>query len=84
MKPYQPATGYFWNPPGQKIGLNADLERHRKQEAELQARIDQAEKDLLADPKDKMAQAALRVYRHSLALLQQSKAEVVNKIGRNK
>jgi BMFP domain-containing protein YqiC len=66
---------YFWN----KVkGLNADVERHRAKEAELDARIAELE----ARPNDPMAVASLRTYRRFRAQLLQSKAEVVDKIGK--
>lgn len=69
-------TRFFW---GDAKGLKADVERHRAKEAELIARIHELEsKD------DPMSIAALRVYRRFLAQLQQSKADVVSKIGKRK
>jgi hypothetical protein len=67
---------FFW---GETKGLKADVERHRAKEAELDARIaDLESKD------DPMSIAALRVYRRFRAQLLQSKADVVNKIGKKK
>jgi phytoene/squalene synthetase len=67
---------FFW---GDAKGLKADVERHRAHEAKLDARIAELEgKD------DPMSIAALRVYRRFRAQLLQSKAEVVNKIGKRK
>ncbi len=67
---------FFW---GDAKGVKADVERHRAKEAELDARIAELEgKD------DPMSVAALRVYRRFRAQLLQSKAEVVNKIGKRK
>jgi hypothetical protein len=68
---------YFWQ---DAKGLKADVERHRAKEAELDARIAELE----ARPEDPMAVAALRVYRRFRAQLQQSKADVVSKIGKKK
>jgi len=68
---------YFWD---KANGLNADVERHRAKEAELDARIAELE----ARPNDPMAVVALRTYRRFRAQLLQSKAEVVNKIGKRK
>jgi hypothetical protein len=68
---------FFWD---KAKGLNADVERHRAKEAELDARIAELE----ARPGDPMAVAALRTYRRFRAQLLQSKAEVVNKIGKSK
>jgi hypothetical protein len=68
---------FFW---GDTRGLKADVERHRAKEAELDVRIAELE----ARPNDPMAVAALRTYRRFRAQLLQSKAEVVNKIGKLK
>ena len=67
---------WFWQ---EARGLKEDIERHRAKEAELDARIAELEgKD------DPMSIAALRTYRRFRAQLLQSKAEVVNKIGKCK
>jgi phytoene/squalene synthetase len=67
---------FFW---GEAKGLKADVNRHREHEAKLDARIAELEgKD------DPMSIAALRVYRRFRAQLLQSKADVVNKIGKRK
>ena len=67
---------WFWQ---DAKGLKADVNRHRAEEAELDARIAELEgKD------DPMSIAALRVYRRFRAQLLQSKAEVVTKIGKRK
>ena len=69
-------TRFFWQ---EAKGLKADVERHRAKEKEIQDRINELEgKD------DPMSIASLRVYRRFLCQLQQSKAEVVNKIGKKK
>jgi len=69
-------TRFFWQ---NAKGLKADVERHRAKEKELQDRIKKLEgKD------DPMSIAALRVYRRFLGQLQQSKADVVSKIGKRK
>jgi phytoene/squalene synthetase len=67
---------FFWN---NTSGLNADIERHRAEEKELLVKIADLEQK-----QDPMSIAALRVYRRFLAQLQQSKADVVNKLGRKK
>ncbi len=67
---------FFWD---KANGLKADIERHRAKEAEMDARI--AELETKDDP---MSIAALRVYRRFRAQLQQSKAEIVSKIGKQK
>jgi hypothetical protein len=68
---------FFWD---KAKGVKADVERHRAKEAELDARIAELE----ARPEDPMAIAALRTYRRFRAQLLQSKADVVNKIGKQK
>ncbi len=65
---------FFWN---KASGTNADIERHRAEEKELLAKIADLEQK-----QDPMSIASLRVYRRFLAQLQQSKAEVVNKLGK--
>jgi hypothetical protein len=65
---------YFWN---KAKGLNADIERHRAKEQELEAKIAELE-----GKQDPMSIAALRTYRRFLYQLQSSKANVVSKIGR--
>lgn len=68
---------YFWD---KAPGLNADIERHRNEEVRLEAKIAELE---AMDPTNKNVQMHIRTYRHFLYLLHQSKAEVVNNIGRN-
>jgi hypothetical protein len=65
---------YFWN---KAKGLNADIERHRAKEQELEAKIAELE-----GKEDPMSIAAMRTYRRFLYQLQVSKANVVSKIGR--
>ena len=67
---------FFW---GDTKGLKADVNRHREHEAKLDARIAELEGKAEAGPMDI---AALRVYRRFRAQLLQSKADVVNKIGK--
>jgi hypothetical protein len=68
---------YFWTP--KPIGLKADIERHRKEEAELQANI----KELEENPaRNDFEETALRVYRNFLNLLWESKAKTLEKLGR--
>jgi len=69
-------TRFFWQ---EAKGLKADVERHRAKEKELQDRIQELE-----GKEDPMSIAALRVYRRFLGQLQQSKADVVSKIGKRK
>ena len=65
---------YFWD---KANGLNADIERHRAKEKELESKIAELE-----GKEDPMSIAALRVYRRFLYQLQVSKVEVVSKIGK--
>ena len=65
---------YFWD---KTKGLNADIERHRAKEKELESKIAELE-----GKEDPMSIAALRVYRRFLYQLQVSKVEVVSKIGK--
>ena len=67
---------FFWQ---EARGLKDDIERHRAKEAELDARIAELE-----GKEDPMSIAALRVYRRFRAQVLQSKAEVVNKLGKKK
>lgn len=65
---------YFWD---KAKGLNADIERHRAKEKELESKIAELE-----GKTDDMSIRALRVYRNFLYQLQVSKVEVVSKIGK--
>ena len=65
---------FFWD---KAKGLNADIERHRAKEKELESKIAELE-----GKEDPMSIAALRVYRRFLYQLQVSKVNVVTKIGR--
>jgi hypothetical protein len=67
---------FFW---GDAKGLKADVERHRAKEKEYMDKIAELE-----GSEDPMNIAALRVYRRHLNLLQTSKANVVDKIGKRK
>ena len=69
-------TRFFWQ---EAKGLKADVERHRAKEKEIQDRINELE-----GKEDPMSIASLRVHRRFLAQLQQSKADVVSKIGKRK
>lgn len=69
---------WFWS---DAKGVKADVERHRAKEAELDAKI--AELEAIKEP-GPMDIAALRTYRRFRAQLLQSKAEVVDKIGKRK
>lgn len=69
---------YFWQ---NATGLKADVERHRAKERELDAKI--AELETLAEPSE-MDLAVLRTYRSIRSRLLESKAEVVDKIGKQK
>ena len=59
-------------------GLNADIERHRKEEQMLLARIKELE---AISSQNSMEVASLRTYKNFLAILRQSKAEVLSKLG---
>lgn len=65
---------FFWN---KAKGLNADIERHRAKEKELEAKIAELE-----GKADAMSVASLRVYRRFLYQLHLSKANVVSQIGK--
>ena len=65
---------FFWK---DATGVNSDIERHRAMEKELMLEI-----AALEASKNEMSIAHLRVYRNMLRVLQQSKADVVAKIGR--
>ena len=66
---------YFW---GKTKGLKADIERHRQEGEELLLRIE----DIENNPENSLhPDAFLRTYKEFLALLRESKAEVVSKIG---
>lgn len=67
---------FFW---GDAKGVKADVERHRAKEKEYMDKIAELE-----GSEDPMSIAALRVYRRHLNLLQTSKANVVDKIGKKK
>lgn len=67
---------FFWK---DAKGLKADILRHREEEAALMKKITELES---IEAPDKMDIAALAVYRQFLCQLQQSKAEVVSKLGK--
>jgi hypothetical protein len=67
---------FFWN---DAKGLKADVERHRAKEKEYMDTIAKLE-----GSEDPMDVARLRVYRRFLRQLQDSKVDVVNKIGKRK
>lgn len=64
---------------GDAKGLKADIERHSVAEKELEAKIKELE-----GKTDKMSIVVLETYRGILNTLQQSKADVVSKIGKKK
>ena len=70
---------YFWTPANKRIGVSADIDRHRLEEEKLEAEI--LELESLANPTS-LHLRSLRIYREFLAQLLQSKAEAVNKLGR--
>ena len=67
---------FFWS---KTKGLNADIARHRIKEKELLEKIAELEKEVLTNPE---MEIYLRTYRNFLLRLQDSKAEVVSKIGK--
>lgn len=70
---------YFWDDPRKPpIGLKADIERHRAHKVSLQTKL-----AVVDSRTDEMSRAAAATYRHSLAMLEQSLAEVVSKLGRS-
>lgn len=66
---------YFWK---KTNGLNEDIQRHRAEEQRLKDKI------AALDPNDPLGKASIRTYMRFLSQLEQSKAEVVSKIGRKK
>lgn len=69
---------FFWK---KATGLNADIERHRQKEQEINAMIADLEKKDQSDP---MVVAALRAYRRFGYQLELSKIEILTKLGRKK
>lgn len=69
---------YFQN---NATGLNADIERHRNKREELIKRIEEIENKEI---KSEMDLACLRVYQDFRCSVEQSLAEVLNKLGRRK
>lgn len=67
---------FFWK---EEKGLKKDIERHRQTEKEIREKITE-----LSTQTDAMSLHALKVYHTFLQQLLQSKAEVVNKLGRKK
>jgi len=65
---------YFAN---NTTGLNADINRHRSEEARLTNIIDD-----LKDKEDEMSIACRKAYIEILGVLQKNKAELVSKIGK--
>ena len=66
---------YFWK----RVGLKADIDRHRKEEIYLQEKITELESiESLNDSQTTL----LRVYRNFMCLLLQSKAECTSRIGK--
>jgi hemerythrin len=62
-------------------GVNADLHRHRKKHQEFIQRISELES---IENKTEMDEAMLLCYRGLLSSLEESKADVVSKIGKKK
>ena len=69
-------ANFFWS---KTKGLNADIDRHRAKEKEFQEKIAELEKEVLTNPE---METYLQAYRGFLIKLQDSKAEVVSKIGK--
>lgn len=67
---------YFY---GDNLPLKKDLKRHSDEEKELLSKIREIEEN-----PDEFSELRLKVYRHLLNQLLQSKAELVDKIGRRK
>jgi hypothetical protein len=67
---------FFWK---EEKGLKKDIERHRQTEKEIREKITE-----LSTQTDAWSLHALKVYHTFLQQLLQSKAEVVNKLGRKK
>lgn len=64
-----------------EVGLNADIDRHRKMEKELKDKISELESQ---ENRDEFQERYLLTYRNLLNQLWESKAKVVENIGRNK
>ena len=72
---------YFWN----KVeGLNADIERHTKEQIRLEKKILECEESLNQNQADAFANRSLLSYKNFLNLLLDSKAQLTSKIGKNK
>jgi hypothetical protein len=67
---------FFWQ---DVKGVKAEIERHRAKEKEYMDKIAELE-----GKEDPISIASLRVYRRHLNLLQNSKANIVIKIGKKK
>ena len=70
---------YFWNDAKNPRGLNADIERHRNRQKELEEKISELES--IENPSE-MDKFSIRAYRNFLCKLLQSKAELLEKFGR--
>lgn len=70
---------FFWN---KTKGLNADIERHRKEEKLIRAEIEELQQELDSGNGDKFIAIRLKTYKEFLNRLLESKAEVVAKLGR--
>ena len=69
---------YFWN---KATGINADIERHREKRKDFIKQIEEIENKEI---KSEMDLACLRVYQDFRCSVEQSLAEVLNKLGRRK
>ena len=79
-KKFSETKKFFWK---DASGAKADIERHRKQEKELEKKIAELEA-IPEEDRDQFTVGFIRTYRHFLFQLQVSKAEVVSKIGKAK
>lgn len=65
---------YFYG----ELPLNADIDRHRLEQKKLEEKLAELESQEMT----KMNVRMIRTYRNFLCQLQQSKAEVVSKLGK--
>lgn len=68
---------FFW----EDLPLNADIERHRSKERELQEQVSALE---ALEERDAFQERCLGAYKHFLCQLLQSKADTVSKLGKKK
>lgn len=70
---------YFWDDPNKPIGLKADIQRHREEQLDLEKRIAEIESN--PNP-SQMELRSVKAYRHFLCKLLQSKADLLERLGR--